>query len=166
MSLPLRIELWNGQHIDLSNDPPRVTIRLPRASAARYLLTPSLSNLGSAYVEGAIDVRGAATDMISIVNALARTSLKAEGKFSRIVRSIGHDKKKDAEAIRYHYDVSNDLRPVPRPEHGLFLRLFRERRRGPGDGAGQEDRPHPAQDRAARRPDAARHRLRLGRAGD
>ena len=109
MSLPLRIELWNGQHIDLSNDPPRVTIRLPRASAARYLLTPSLSNLGSAYVEGAIEVRGAATDMISIVNALARTSLKAEGKFSRIVRSIGHDKKKDAEAIRYHYDVSNDF---------------------------------------------------------
>ena len=79
------------------------------ASAARDLLTPSLSNLGSAYVEGAIEVRGAANDMISIVNALARTSLKAEGKFARVVRSIGHDKKKDAEAIRYHYDVSNDF---------------------------------------------------------
>ncbi|CDG81199.1 cyclopropane-fatty-acyl-phospholipid synthase family protein [Janthinobacterium agaricidamnosum NBRC 102515 = DSM 9628] len=95
--------------MDLSSEPPRVTIRLPRASAARYLLTPSLSNLGAAYVEGAIEVKGAAKDMIAIVNALARTSLKAEGKFARVVRSIGHDKRKDAEAIRYHYDVSNDF---------------------------------------------------------
>ncbi|HEV7814517.1 MAG TPA: class I SAM-dependent methyltransferase [Janthinobacterium sp.] len=109
IALPLRIELWNGQHIDLSAEAPRVTIRLPRASAARYLLTPSLSNLGSAYVEGNIEVKGAANDMISIVNALARTTLKAEGKFARIVRTVGHDKRKDAEAIRYHYDVSNDF---------------------------------------------------------
>jgi cyclopropane-fatty-acyl-phospholipid synthase len=109
INVPLRIELWNGQHIDLSSETPRVTIRLPRASAARYLLTPSLSNLGSAYVEGDIEVKGGANDMISIVNALARTSLKAEGKFARIVRTMGHDKRKDAEAIRYHYDVSNEF---------------------------------------------------------
>jgi cyclopropane-fatty-acyl-phospholipid synthase len=109
LALPLRVELWNGQQFDLSGDTPRVTIRLPKASAARYLLTPSLSNLGSAYVEGDIEVKGKANDMISIVNALARSTLKAEGKFARIVRTIGHDKKKDAEAIRYHYDVSNDF---------------------------------------------------------
>lgn len=106
---PLRIELWNGQRIDLSSEPPRVTIRLPRASAVRYLLTPSLSNLGAAYVEGLIEVKGAADDMIAIVNALARATLKAEGKFARIVRSIGHDKQADAAAIRYHYDVSNEF---------------------------------------------------------
>ncbi|HAT32850.1 MAG TPA: SAM-dependent methyltransferase [Janthinobacterium sp.] len=109
ISLPLRIELWNGQQIDLSTDAPRVTIRLPRASAARYLLTPSLSNLGAAYVEGAIEVRGAAHDMIAIVNALARTTLKAEGKFARVVRGMRHNKGVDAGAIRYHYDVSNDF---------------------------------------------------------
>lgn len=109
IALPLRIELWNGQRIDFSPDAPRVTIRLPRASAARYLLTPSLSNLGTAYVEGAIEVKGKARDMIAVVNALARTTLKAEGKFARIVRSIRHDRDKDAEAIRYHYDVSNEF---------------------------------------------------------
>ena len=109
VALPLRIELWNGQSVDFSSEAPRVTIRLPQASAARYLLTPSLANLGSAYVEGAIEVRGAAHDMISIVNALARTTLKAEGRFARIVRSIRHDKHKDAQAIRYHYDVSNEF---------------------------------------------------------
>jgi cyclopropane-fatty-acyl-phospholipid synthase len=109
MALPLRIELWNGQHIDFSSEAPRVTIRLPSVSSARYLLTPSLSNLGAAYVEGAIEVKGHARDMIAIVNALARSTLKAEGKFARIVRSIGHSKHQDAEAIRYHYDVSNEF---------------------------------------------------------
>ena len=109
ISLPLRIELWNGQKIDLSSETPRVTIRLPQASAARYLLTPSLSNLGSAYVEGAIEVQGAATDMISIVNALAHTSLKSRRKFGRIAHSVRHNKRMDAQAIRYHYDVSNEF---------------------------------------------------------
>jgi cyclopropane-fatty-acyl-phospholipid synthase len=109
IALPLRIELWDGQYLDFSSDAPRVTIKLPSAAAARYLLTPSLSNLGTAYVEGAIEVKGAAKDMISIVNALARTSLKPTGKFARVVRHFGHDKRKDAEAIRYHYDVSNDF---------------------------------------------------------
>jgi cyclopropane-fatty-acyl-phospholipid synthase len=114
LSLPLRIELWNGQQIDLSSEAPRVTIKLPNVAAARYLLTPSLSNLGAAYVEGAIEVRGKARDMIAVVNALARTTLKAEGKFARLVRGITHSKHKDAEAIRYHYDVSNDF-------YALFL---------------------------------------------
>ena len=109
VALPLRIELWNGQQVDFSQEAPRVTIRLPNVSAARYLLTPSLSNLGAAYVEGAIEVKGKARDMINVVNALARTSLKAEGKFARIVRNIGHSRQKDAEAIRYHYDVSNEF---------------------------------------------------------
>ncbi|TWI66143.1 cyclopropane-fatty-acyl-phospholipid synthase [Pseudoduganella lurida] len=109
IKLPLRVELWNGQKIDFSNDVPRVTIRLPQASAARYLLTPSLSNLGTAYVEGAIEVKGAAHDMIDIVNALARSTLKADGKLARIVRSFTHDRKRDAESIRYHYDVSNEF---------------------------------------------------------
>ncbi|CAN7584305.1 cyclopropane-fatty-acyl-phospholipid synthase [Pseudoduganella sp. LjRoot289] len=106
-ALPLRIELWNGQHLDFSAEAPRVTIRLPQASAARYLLKPSLSNLGSAYVEGLIEVRGAARDMIAVVNALARSTLKEHGRFPRVMRNFRHDRKKDAEAIRYHYDVSN-----------------------------------------------------------
>lgn len=109
IALPLRLQLWNGRQVDFSQEAPRVTITLPSLASARYLLTPSLSNLGAAYVEGAIEVKGRAHDMIAIVNALARTTLKAEGKFARIVRNIGHSKQKDAEAIRYHYDVSNEF---------------------------------------------------------
>jgi len=109
LAIPLRIELWNGQHFDFSPDAPRVTIRVPNLAAARYLITPSLSNLGTAYVEGLIEVRGKAKDMINVVNALARSTLKAEGRFARVVRQIGHTRQKDAEAIRYHYDVSNEF---------------------------------------------------------
>jgi cyclopropane-fatty-acyl-phospholipid synthase len=109
IALPLRIELWNGRSFDFSKEAPRVTIRVPNPSAARYLLSPSLSSLGTAYVEGAIEVKGRAADMIKVVNALARSSLKESGKLSRIVRTFQHDRKKDAEAIRYHYDVSNEF---------------------------------------------------------
>jgi cyclopropane-fatty-acyl-phospholipid synthase len=109
VALPLRIELWNGQSFDFSQETPRVTIRLPQASAVRCLLTPSLENLGAAYVEGDIEVRGAASDMIAVVNALARTSLKAEGKFARIMRNFRHERQDDAAAVRYHYDVSNEF---------------------------------------------------------
>jgi cyclopropane-fatty-acyl-phospholipid synthase len=109
ISLPLRIELWNGHSFDFSKEAPRVTIRVPNPSAARYLLSPSLSNLGTAYVEGAIEVKGRASDMIKVVNALARSSLKTDGKLARIVRTFQHNRKNDAEAIRYHYDVSNEF---------------------------------------------------------
>ncbi|MDB5754063.1 MAG: cyclopropane-fatty-acyl-phospholipid synthase [Massilia sp.] len=109
LSLPLRVILWNGQQFDFSQEPPRVTIRVPNPSAVRYLLSPSLISLGSAYVEGAIEVSGRATDMIAIVNALAKTSVEPRGAWSRAVRSIVHTREKDAEAIRYHYDVSNEF---------------------------------------------------------
>jgi cyclopropane-fatty-acyl-phospholipid synthase len=109
-ALPLRLELWNGQHLDFAQHaPPQVTIRVPHVSALTYLLTPSLSNLGKAYVEGKIEVEGRVNEIISVGSALARHTLKPEGRFARIARSIHHTKKKDEEAIRYHYDVSNDF---------------------------------------------------------
>jgi len=109
IALPLRIELWNGRSFDFSNEAPRVTIRLPSPSAARYLLQPSLANLGMAYVEGLIDVKGRADDMIKVVNALARSTLTRSGHLARIARHFRHNRTVDAEAIRYHYDVSNEF---------------------------------------------------------
>ena len=108
-ALPLRLELWNGQRLDFGQQTPQVTVRVPHASALTYLLTPSLFNLGKAYVEGEIEVEGRAKEIISIGTALAHHTLRPEGKFARVVRSFQHSRKKDAEAIRYHYDVSNDF---------------------------------------------------------
>ena len=108
-ALPLRLELWNGRQFDFSDGAPQVTLRVPHVSALTYLFQPSLSNLGEAYVEGKIDVDGPVASIISVANTLAAKTLKAEGKLARIARSIRHSKEKDAEAIRYHYDVSNDF---------------------------------------------------------
>ncbi|MES2153124.1 MAG: cyclopropane-fatty-acyl-phospholipid synthase family protein [Pseudomonadota bacterium] len=109
LALPLRIELWNGRHLDFSAEPPRVTIRIPNPQAIRYLLRPSLDSLGQAYVEGAIDVTGRAVDMIAVVNALAATTMRRRGRLARGLRAVTHTRARDAAAIRYHYDVSNDF---------------------------------------------------------
>jgi cyclopropane-fatty-acyl-phospholipid synthase len=108
-ALPLRLVLWNGQQLDFGQQVPQVTVKVPHASALSYLLTPSLFNLGKAYVEGEIEVEGRAKEIISVGSALAHHTLRPEGRFARLVRSVRHTRKKDAEAIRYHYDVSNDF---------------------------------------------------------
>jgi len=119
-ALPLRLVLWNGQQYDFGNGAPEVTLKVPQASAITSLLNPSLANLGEAYVEGKIEVEGAVKNIISIASALASNTLQAEGKFGRLVRSVAHSKKKDAEAIHYHYDVSNDFYKLFLDEHMVY----------------------------------------------
>jgi cyclopropane-fatty-acyl-phospholipid synthase len=126
-SLPLRLELWNGQHFDFGTyTVPDVTVRVPHASALTYLLTPSLANLGDAYVEGKIEVEGKIKEIIAVGNALAANSLKADGKFARITRTFRHNKEKDAEAIRYHYDVSNDFYKLWLDENMVYSCAYSE----------------------------------------
>ncbi|HEY9897781.1 MAG TPA: cyclopropane-fatty-acyl-phospholipid synthase family protein [Pantanalinema sp.] len=104
--LPLRIQLWNGRLIALAPDPP-ITITLPRAEAARYLLAPSLARLGEAYVEGHLQVTGSVWEILRLAETLSR---QAEGMSRRKPwRPFVHSRKRDAEAIQYHYDVSNDF---------------------------------------------------------
>lgn len=109
IAVPLRIDLWNGKKYDLSNTHPEVIVRVPAISALSYLLTPSLSNLGSAYVDGKIEVEGKPDAIISVGNTLAKSMLKLDGKFGRILRKTRRSKEKDQQAIRYHYDVSDDF---------------------------------------------------------
>lgn len=108
-SVPLRIDLWNGQQLSLSHGHPEVIVKVPHVSSLACLFTPSLSNLGSAYVDGKIDVHGKPGAIIAIGNALASGTLKLEGKFSRMVRKYRHSREKDKNAIAYHYDVSNEF---------------------------------------------------------
>jgi len=109
VALPLRLALWNGKVFDFSTGSPLVTLRVPHATSLPYLLSPSLSNLGEAYVEGKIDIDGTPSDIIAIGHKLATNTLRAEGALARITRYFKHNKKDDAEAISYHYDVSDDF---------------------------------------------------------
>lgn len=109
LNLPLRVELWNGDHVDLSAEQPRVKIRVPSAGNLRYLLSPTLDSLGEAYVEGNLEIEGRAADMIQIGSALAENSGKP-ARVSKVLNLLSpHTREKDAAAIRYHYDVSNEF---------------------------------------------------------
>lgn len=102
LDLPLRVELWTGESIDLGRR-PLVTVRLKSPAAARYLAKPTLASLAEAYIEGKVDVEGDIWDMVDVAEAIAERTPRKPSRWRPKARS----KKQDAEAIRYHYDVSN-----------------------------------------------------------
>jgi cyclopropane-fatty-acyl-phospholipid synthase len=103
--VPLRLRLWNGREAVLGPS-PRVTFEIKSLSALRRLLRPSLASLGQAYVDGLIDIEGSIDDVIGVA---ARLSAHAGRRMRRAARMIRHTRQVDAEAIAYHYDVSNDF---------------------------------------------------------
>lgn len=103
--LPVRLRLWNGREVSLGGD-PLVTLEIRSVQALRRLLRPSMATLGQAYVEGEIDVVGAIDDVIGVVAQIAAHAGRIGRHRPRMVR---HSRKIDAEAIAYHYDVSNDF---------------------------------------------------------
>ncbi len=105
--VPLAIELWNGKRYALA-DRTSVTLRIPGAKALRHFVRPDLAALGEAYVEGDIDVEGPIDEALRAAEALAR-QLDRPAKGRLPLFRPRHSKKRDAEAIRYHYDVSNDF---------------------------------------------------------
>ncbi len=108
-SLPLRLTLWNGQQFDFGAPEPEVTIRVPHVSALSYLLKPTLANLGRAYVEGVLEVEGRVNAVIGIANMLAANARKDASRPVRSFHPFRHTRRKDAAAIQYHYDVSNEF---------------------------------------------------------
>ena len=110
--LPLAIELWNGKRYQLSGETP-VTLRIPGASALKYFIGADLAKLGEAYVEGPIDVEGPIREVLRAAEGLSRF-LGGEKKGRRPGLLNLHTRSRDAKAIQYHYDVSNEF-------YALFL---------------------------------------------
>jgi cyclopropane-fatty-acyl-phospholipid synthase len=107
-SVPAAIELWNGKRYDLG-ERPTVTVRVPGPAALRYLVNADLAKLAEAYVEGHLEVDGPIGEAIRVAEGLATHWGPArKGRLPSFFRNV-HSKKRDAEAIRYHYDVSNDF---------------------------------------------------------
>jgi cyclopropane-fatty-acyl-phospholipid synthase len=104
---PVRVVLWDGREVDFDEN-PRVTIRVKGLQAASALKHPSLLTLAEAYVEGGVDFEGNVRDVIESAAAIS----KAAGPFqneSRASYGEKHSRKEDREAIRSHYDVSNEF---------------------------------------------------------
>ena len=126
---PFTVEFWDGTQLPASNSSgPTFYIRSPRA-AAHVLRAPGQLGLGRAYVSGEIEV----DDMdavIALLDSWDPPSLEGPDKRALLlgaVRAAGitkppprpqaelrpsgkrHSKERDAEAVRHHYDVSNEF---------------------------------------------------------
>ncbi|WP_278378200.1 MULTISPECIES: C17 cyclopropane fatty acid synthase CfaB [Stutzerimonas stutzeri subgroup] len=105
LALPLKLQLWDGNEIEIGPT-PCVTLVIKDPSLVTRLRQPSLDVLGAAYVEGQIDLLGPVGEVIRIGDVITRAL--GQDDFPLPSREA-HDKATDAEAISYHYDLSNDF---------------------------------------------------------
>ncbi|WP_175653092.1 C17 cyclopropane fatty acid synthase CfaB [Pseudomonas sp. Marseille-P9899] len=104
LHLPLRLRLWDGHEFDLGPQ-PQVTILVKDPTLMSQLSHPGLDELGTAFVEGKLELEGTISEVIRICDELSEALLKDE-EDDVPVRSE-HDKATDAASISYHYDLSN-----------------------------------------------------------
>ena len=106
LQLPLRLLLWDGKEIEFGPN-PTVTMTVKDPSLVSLLARPSLDTLGTAYVEGRLELAGPILEVIRVGDAL---SAALAGDDEEVVpERQAHDKDTDAAAISYHYDLSNDF---------------------------------------------------------
>ena len=137
--LPVRISFWDGSSLGPAT-PTTIEIRSPDA-LRRLLYAPNELGLGRAYVAGDIEIDGDVFDVLRLRDRLGdprrHVDLKLGRSFwlhvARSARAVGalgrplppppeearlsgrvHSKRRDADAISHHYDVSNDF-------YALFL---------------------------------------------
>ena len=103
---PVRVVLWDGREVALSEH-PRVTMRFKEASGAAALARPSLLTLAEAYIEGQYDLEGDVREAIRSAEAIARSANRT--LFDAPTGAVRHTKQVDRDAIRHHYDVSNEF---------------------------------------------------------
>lgn len=106
LQLPLRIRIGESQAFDLGPE-PRVTLIVRDPTLLTEITQPSLDVLGRAYVEKRMDIEGPISEVIAMGDALSAALGGDEGSTDYVHES--HDKATDAEAIHYHYDLSNDF---------------------------------------------------------
>jgi cyclopropane-fatty-acyl-phospholipid synthase len=126
---PFTVEFWDGTRLPASNGGgPTFYVRSPSA-AAHALRAPGQLGLGRAYVSGAIEVDDIEA-VIELLDSWQPPSLEGADKARLLlaaVRAAGlsrpprrpaaelrpsgarHSKERDAEAVRHHYDVSNEF---------------------------------------------------------
>jgi cyclopropane-fatty-acyl-phospholipid synthase len=125
---PFAFRLWDGT--ELASRPgaaPRFTVVINNPGAmATVFARPDLKTLGEAYLRDDLDVEGdldAAHGLLSVITRLfeSPTSMAVHGEQAALAPSspanmgdtpippAPHTRERDAEAIRFHYDLSNHV---------------------------------------------------------
>ncbi len=104
LQLPLRLKLWDGHQFDLGPQ-PRITIIVKDPQLVAQFSHPTLDLLGSAFVEGQLELEGSVSEVVRICDELSQALLNDEDDHQ--VPRQSHDKATDAASISYHYDLSN-----------------------------------------------------------
>ncbi|MGB8339884.1 MAG: class I SAM-dependent methyltransferase [Burkholderiales bacterium] len=108
IKLPLAIRLWNNRLL-VGVSPPRVTISLNSPQTLSLFLRPDISRFAEYYVQKKIDLEGNVRDIVSMVAPLLDIRGQAEGQFGGVAHLFRHSRRRDKEAIQFHYDVSDDF---------------------------------------------------------
>lgn len=106
LQLPLRVVVKGGTAIDLGPD-PKVTLQINDPSVLAEIQRPTLDKLGEAFIDQRLDMLGDIRDVIEVADLLSKGLLGDET--TPPVERSEHDKQMDAQAIAYHYDLSNDF---------------------------------------------------------
>jgi cyclopropane-fatty-acyl-phospholipid synthase len=124
---PFSIELWDGSTIEATRSGPRVRLRSPKA-LGHILRAPGELGLGRAYVSGDLEI----DDLDATLGLLGRwraplTTRQKAALGLAALRATGlrrlpappaaelrpgrerHSRRRDAVAVRHHYDVSNEF---------------------------------------------------------
>ena len=105
LQLPLRLRLWDGHEFNFGPT-PSVTIVVKDPALVSQFTRPSLDLLGSAFVEGRLELEGSISEAIRVCDELSQALVDDE---DNTPPRVYHDKATDAESISYHYDLSNDF---------------------------------------------------------
>jgi cyclopropane-fatty-acyl-phospholipid synthase len=111
--VPLRIVFWDGEAFDLAAD-PAVTITLHSRRLLGLFLTGGMGRLAQAYVARELTADGRIEDVLRVGLALAERLgkvplLRRLSPLAGVRWGRRHSRARDAAAVRYHYDVSNEF---------------------------------------------------------
>ena len=107
------VELPSGERIGSERSAVQLIFRSPKALAA--LLDGQIGSIGSAIVEGWVEVKGSSRDIMAAAAGLLRGDPVSHtpswlGQTVSKARSLAmHTLTRDAEQIQFHYDLSDDF---------------------------------------------------------
>ena len=180
---PVRVRFWDGTSLGPTEGD---TLQVCSPDAVRRMLwSPSELGLARAFVEGGLAFEGDIFEMLALLHAASpprvRTGSRLPWPAVRAAHRLGalgpplppppeeaaprgrlHSTNRDAQAVRHHYDVSNDFYAmVLGPDDDVLVCALHVGCRHIGSGSGVEARSHLPQAWAARPRGTANPRCRL-----